>query len=163
MFSKVKIVRNNNERCRDDNMKRLGGKVAIVTASAGAGIRRTDMRRLTQENAKVVVTDIHERWAAEVAEDTKAEGFEAIGASRDAADSERAASGTDILESNVSRNVVTPITEMDDELWNTVIDADLEVSPMERGSKPEEVVSRQVKLDASQERPSASAAVRYIH
>jgi len=121
------------------------------------------MRRLTQENAKGVVTDIHERWAAEVAEDTKAEGFEAIGASRDAADSERAASGIDILESNVSRNVVTPITEMDDKLWNTVIDADLEVSPMERGSKPEEVVSRQVKRDVSQERPSALAAVRYIH
>ena len=39
---------------------RLEGRVAIVTASAGAGIGQATVRRLAAEGAYVVVSDIHE-------------------------------------------------------------------------------------------------------
>src|SRR5579863_6558813 len=44
------------------------GKIALVTAAAGAGLGQTIARRLATDGAVVVVTDIHEKRTHEVAE-----------------------------------------------------------------------------------------------
>jgi NAD(P)-dependent dehydrogenase (short-subunit alcohol dehydrogenase family) len=44
----------------------LAGRVALVTAAAGAGIGQATARRLAAGGARVVVTDIHERRTREV-------------------------------------------------------------------------------------------------
>jgi NAD(P)-dependent dehydrogenase (short-subunit alcohol dehydrogenase family) len=44
------------------------GRVALVTAAAGAGIGQAVARRLAAGGASVVVTDMHERRTKEVAE-----------------------------------------------------------------------------------------------
>lgn len=109
-------------------MQRLEGKVAIVTASAGAGIGQATVRRLAQEGAKVVVSDIHERRTAEVAEDLKAKGFEAIGVPCNVTDKEQvealvkqtleAFGRIDTLVNNAARNIVKPVVKLDDESWD---------------------------------------------
>ena len=43
------------------------GRIALVTAAAGAGIGQATARRLAEGGARVVVTDIHERRTREVA------------------------------------------------------------------------------------------------
>lgn len=116
-------------------MQRLEGKVAIVTASAGAGIGQATVRRLAQEGAKVVVSDIHERRTAEVAEDLKAKGFEAIGVPCNVTDKEQvealvkqtleAFGRIDTLVNNAARNIVKPVVELDDESWDTVVNVNL--------------------------------------
>src|SRR4029453_8103499 len=42
-------------------MTELAGKVALVTAAAGAGVGQATARRLAVAGAHVVVTDVHER------------------------------------------------------------------------------------------------------
>ena len=46
----------------------LAGRVALVTAAAGRGVGQAVARRLAEAGAAVVVTDVHERRTAEVAE-----------------------------------------------------------------------------------------------
>lgn len=54
-------------------IKRLSGKVAIVTGSAG-GIGRVTARRLAAEGAKVLVADLNEEGARQVALGIEADG-----------------------------------------------------------------------------------------
>ncbi len=48
-------------------MSEFGGRVALITAAAGAGIGQATARRLAAGGATVVVTDLHERRTREVA------------------------------------------------------------------------------------------------
>ena len=59
-------------------MCELDGRVALVTGAAGSGIGRATARRLLDEGATVVVTDVHERRLAE----TTRELVDAFGAER---------------------------------------------------------------------------------
>lgn len=52
--------------------KDLTGRIALVTAAAGAGIGQAVARRLAADGATVVVTDIHERRTKAVAADIAA-------------------------------------------------------------------------------------------
>ncbi len=63
---------------------RLEGKVAIVTGG-GHGIGAAYCRRFAREGAKVVVADIDEQAAQQVAAEIKAEGGEALGLKVDVA------------------------------------------------------------------------------
>ena len=47
-------------------MTEFEGRVALVTAAAGAGVGQATARRLAEGGARVVVTDIHERRTREV-------------------------------------------------------------------------------------------------
>lgn len=57
-------------------MKLLDGKAAVVTGS-GRGIGEAIARTLAEHGAKVIITDIDEESARSVADDLRAQGFEA--------------------------------------------------------------------------------------
>ena len=83
---------------------RLKGKVAIVTASAGAGIGQAAVRGLAAEGANVVVSDMHEGrtngLAAEIKSDT---GLESLGVVCDISQQDQVANLTDKTPENFGR------------------------------------------------------------
>jgi 3-oxoacyl-[acyl-carrier protein] reductase len=120
---------------------RLEGKVAVVTASAGAGIGQAIARKFAAEGANVVVADAHKREdgtsrTTEVAADiAKATGQRSIGVVCDVSSRESVKAladaalkefgRVDILVNNAARNVVAPIHKATDEIWNTVLGVNL--------------------------------------
>ncbi len=114
----------------------LDGKVAIVTAAAGAGIGQASARRFAQEGAQVVVSDAHTRRVQEVAESMSRDyGREVIGLAVDVRDVAQVRSMVDaaldkfgqidVLMNNAGINKLSPVWEMDDETWRLVIDVNL--------------------------------------
>ena len=110
----------------------LDGNVAIVTAAAGAGIGRATARRFAEEGAEVVVTDVHARRVEEtVAAMRDAYGREFLGLEVDVTSVEqvngiveetlRRYGRIDILVNNAARNIMSPVKEMPDEAWHTVL------------------------------------------
>lgn len=67
------------------DMKRLDGKVAIVTGG-GQGIGREFCRGLAREGAKVVIADIAEQEAREAAAELKRDGHETLALATDVTD-----------------------------------------------------------------------------
>ena len=114
---------------------RLEGKVAIVTAAAGAGIGQATVRLLAEDGASVVVSDAHQRRTMEVAEALRSEGYKAIGIPCDVTDREQVENlvkraleewgRIDILVNNAGINRTAPVHEMSDEDWDTVINVNL--------------------------------------
>ena len=114
----------------------LDGRVAIITAAAGAGIGHATARRMTEEGAKVVVTDAHARRVEEVAsamsKDLDQEVLALQVDVRNVDDVTRMVNATlerhgqiDILMNNAGINKLSPVWEMDDETWRLVIDVNL--------------------------------------
>ena len=114
----------------------LDGRVAIVTAAAGAGIGHATARRMGEEGAKVVVTDAHARRVEEVAsamsKDLDQEVLALQVDVRNVDDVTRMVDATlerhgqiDILMNNAGINKLSPVWEMDDETWRLVIDVNL--------------------------------------
>src|SRR3954451_12588755 len=58
----------------------LDGKVAVVTASGGAGIGQAAARRCLEEGARVVISDAHERRLGETLDALKADHGDAVAA-----------------------------------------------------------------------------------
>jgi len=116
---------------------RFKNRVAIVTASAGAGIGQATARALAREGACVAVADSHERRTMETAESMISEYGEAkiIGIKCDvssAADVNTMVKKTldkfgriDILVNNAGRNILSNVESMTDEVWNAVINVNL--------------------------------------
>jgi len=114
---------------------RFEGKVAIVTAAAGAGIGQATVRLLAEDGASVVVSDAHQRRTMEVAEALRSEGYKAIGIPCDVTDREQVENlvkraleewgRIDILVNNAGINRTAPVHEMSDEDWDTVINVNL--------------------------------------
>jgi len=115
---------------------KLKGKVAFLTAAAGAGIGQAVARTLAGEGAHVVITDAHKERAIAVAEAIYREyGTEALGMGCDVAnkdDVKRAVSETlerfgriDILFNNAGTNRPSRIVDMSDEDWELVINVSL--------------------------------------
>ena len=114
----------------------LDGKVAIVTAAAGAGIGQAAARRFAQEGARVVISDAHARRVQEVAEAMSREyGSEVPALAVDVRDTEQVRGlveatlkrfgQVDILMNNAGINRLVPVWEMDEETWRLVIDVNL--------------------------------------
>jgi 3-oxoacyl-[acyl-carrier protein] reductase len=115
---------------------KLKGKVAFLTAAAGAGIGQAVARTFAREGACVVVTDAHRERATAVAEAIRVEyGAETLGMTCDAAnrdDVERTVGATierfgriDILFNNAGTNRPSRIVDMSDEDWELVINVSL--------------------------------------
>lgn len=114
---------------------RLEGKVAIVTASAGAGIGQAIIRKYAEEGASVVVTDIHEKRVNGIVEDLKGHGKKAIGVLCDVSVWDQvenlvkqtldAFGRIDILVNNAAREVIAPIIETTEENWDLIMDVGL--------------------------------------
>jgi NAD(P)-dependent dehydrogenase (short-subunit alcohol dehydrogenase family) len=107
----------------------LGGRVALVTGAAGAGIGKATARRLLAEGAAVAVTDVHERRTNEtVAELAEQHGDRVIGILMDAGDRGQIDAAldeitarlgpVDILVNNAAVNVLKPVGEMSPEEWD---------------------------------------------
>lgn len=114
-------------------MGMLKGKVALVTAGAGAGIGQAVARRLLEEEAEVVLSDAHARRVRETGETLSKEfGREVLAFEVDVRNPPQiqamveAALGKygqiDILFNNAGINRLQPIWEMDEENWSTVLD-----------------------------------------
>ncbi|MDY6853112.1 MAG: SDR family NAD(P)-dependent oxidoreductase [Thermodesulfobacteriota bacterium] len=112
---------------------RLKGKVAIVTASAGAGIGQAAVRAMAKEGANVVVADIHEKRTNTVAEEIKAEtGLDTLGILCDVSVQEQVDNMVkqtldkfgkiDVLVNNAGREILSPVKDMTDEQWDLVMD-----------------------------------------
>lgn len=114
-------------------MGELDGKVALVTAAAGAGIGSAIAKALAEAGADIVVTDAHERRTFEVAEGLAREtGRRVIGIPLDVTDEERVEAvlsevidhfgRLDILVNNAGFNRLEHVWEMSTETWQRVID-----------------------------------------
>nr|HID57817.1 SDR family NAD(P)-dependent oxidoreductase [Desulfobacterales bacterium] len=116
------------------NGMRVKDRVAVVTGS-GRGIGEATVKRLSEEGAKVVVTDINGESAEKVANDIKAKGRDAIAVKTDVtkideveALMERAAKEfgrLDILVNNAGFNRDMLIKDMTERDWDDVINTDL--------------------------------------
>jgi 3-oxoacyl-[acyl-carrier protein] reductase len=111
---------------------RLQDQVAIITGAAGAGIGQATARRFAQEGAHIVVIDTHPRRTDEVAQAIAAEyGVNTISVLCDVQSREQVENlvqqtmdrfgRVDILINNAGRNILSPVSEMTDEQWDTVI------------------------------------------
>jgi 3-oxoacyl-[acyl-carrier protein] reductase len=114
----------------------LAGKVAVVTAAAGTGIGFATARRCAEEGATIVISDAHERRLREAAD-----RLESLTGSRPLALVcdvtvepevralyERAASEhghIDVAVNNAGLGGNSPVVDMTDEQWSSVIDVTL--------------------------------------
>lgn len=111
-------------------------RVALVTASAGAGIGAAVARRLAADGLDVVVTDAHERRCHEFAAALAAEvGREVSSYHLDVTDHRQvrtviaeaaAAKGRlDVLVNNAGWSRIEPVAQMSLETWQRCLDVDL--------------------------------------
>src|ERR1700747_1559050 len=114
----------------------LEGKVVVVTAAAGTGIGSATARRALAEGADVVVSDHHERRLGETADELAALGQGRVEsvvcdvtstAQVDALiDSAAARMGRiDVLVNNAGLGGQTPVVDMTDDEWDSVLDVKL--------------------------------------
>jgi NAD(P)-dependent dehydrogenase (short-subunit alcohol dehydrogenase family) len=112
-------------------------RIALVTAAAGAGIGTAIARRLAAGGARVVVTDIHARRTAEVAEQLAKEfpGTTVLGLPMDAGDRDQidavigrvaeSLGPIQILVNNAAINVVGSIFEYNPDDWDWCVRVNL--------------------------------------
>jgi 3-oxoacyl-[acyl-carrier protein] reductase len=114
----------------------LRGKVAVVTASAGAGIGLAAARRCLEEGASVVVSDTHERRLGETLDALKAEhGDAVIAIGCDVTDDDQVRAlvagavanfgRLDVMINNAGLGGTRSIVDMTDEEWSRVLDVTL--------------------------------------
>jgi NAD(P)-dependent dehydrogenase (short-subunit alcohol dehydrogenase family) len=108
----------------------FGGRIALVTAAAGAGVGQATARRLAAGGARVVVTDIHERRTREVSTaiadaypDTTVIGLPLDAGDRGqieavVAEVTRSLGPVQILVNNAAVNVIGSIFDYDPENWD---------------------------------------------
>ena len=115
-------------------MTDLTGRVALVTG-AGRGMGRASAERLATNGARVVVNDLDETRAAEVADKLVSEGAEAIGVAADVSDADDVSrlvdttrerlGDVDILVNNAGVLRRTGILALDEDEWDLVLDVNL--------------------------------------
>lgn len=111
---------------------RLKGKVALLTAAAGAGIGQATAKIMAREGANVVVTDMHPERPLSVAEEIRKEcGVETLGFRCDVTRREEIDDivdrvlgrfgKIDILFNNAGTNRPAKVKDITDDAWETVI------------------------------------------
>lgn len=115
-------------------MNLLDGKVAVVTGS-GRGIGEAIVRTLARYGAKVIVTDIAEESAQQVADDLVAAGFEAKHKVFNVSDFKNIKANIaelkamygriDIWVNNAGITEATPIESINEEKWDRMQDINL--------------------------------------
>ncbi|HOC46156.1 MAG: SDR family NAD(P)-dependent oxidoreductase [Syntrophorhabdaceae bacterium] len=111
---------------------RLRGKVALLTAAAGAGIGQATARAMAREGASVVLTDMHEERAKMVADEISREyNIKTIGLKCDVTDRVEVARAAetvldvfgriDILFNNAGTNRPARVVDITNEVWDLVL------------------------------------------
>ncbi|MCC7078586.1 MAG: SDR family oxidoreductase [Acidimicrobiia bacterium] len=114
----------------------LSAKTVVVTAAAGTGIGYAAARRCTEEGARVLISDLHERRLAEAADNLAREtGRRPVTWVCDVTDedqvqalwrtAEDAFGDVDVVINNAGLGGTASLMEMTDEQWNCVIDVTL--------------------------------------
>jgi 3-oxoacyl-[acyl-carrier protein] reductase len=108
----------------------LAGKTVLITAAAGTGIGFATAKRCSEEGARVVISDIHERRLRESAEQIGAHGIVANITSEDDvqrlfAEAIDAVGPIDVLVNNAGLGGTARLAEMTDEQWFAVLDVTL--------------------------------------
>jgi 3-oxoacyl-[acyl-carrier protein] reductase len=114
----------------------LTGRIVLVTAAAGTGIGFATAKRCVEEGATVVISDRHERRLGEAADQlAELAGARPLAVPCDVTVEEQvqglfdaaiAAHGhVDVLVNNAGLGGDTPLVEMTDEQWSTVLDVTL--------------------------------------
>jgi 3-oxoacyl-[acyl-carrier protein] reductase len=114
----------------------LAGRTVLVTAAAGTGIGFATAKRCVEEGARVAISDRHERRLAESLEQLAAlGGAEPFSVACDVTresdvqhmfDAVIAEFGhLDVVVNNAGLGGETPVVEMTDEQWSTVLDVTL--------------------------------------
>jgi 3-oxoacyl-[acyl-carrier protein] reductase len=115
----------------------LVGKIAVITAAAGAGIGQAAARRCLEEGARVVISDAHERRLTETRDALRAEhGRDAVDAVpcdvTDEAQVQRLIDVAverfgriDVMINNAGLGGTQSVLEMTDEQWTRVLDITL--------------------------------------
>ena len=115
-------------------MAELTGRVGLVTG-AGRGMGRASAERIAADGARVVVNDLDETRAADVADRLVSEGAEAIGVAADVSDAadvsrlvdtaREAFGDVDILVNNAGVLRRTGILDLGEDEWDLVLDVNL--------------------------------------
>ena len=115
-------------------MADLTGRVALITG-AGRGMGRASAERIAADGARVVVNDLDEARATEVADRLVSEGAEAMGVAADVSDAadvsrlvgtaREAFGGVDILVNNAGVLRRTGILALEEDEWDLVLDVNL--------------------------------------
>jgi NAD(P)-dependent dehydrogenase (short-subunit alcohol dehydrogenase family) len=115
-------------------MADLTGRVALITG-AGRGMGRASAERIAADGARVVVNDLDEARAAEVADRLVSEGAEAMGVAADVSDAADVSRlvGTvreefgevDVLVNNAGVLRRTGILALEEDEWDLVLDVNL--------------------------------------
>lgn len=108
----------------------LDGTVAVVTAAAGAGVGNAVARRLRDEGAIVVISDVHERRLERAAADLGVDGAvvdvgEPGAVERHVADVLDRHGRIDVLVSCAGINVVKSAWELSEDEWRRILDVNL--------------------------------------
>jgi 2-hydroxycyclohexanecarboxyl-CoA dehydrogenase len=111
-------------------MRGLQGKVVLVTG-AGRGMGKAIAERLTEEGARVAVTDIDEKSALDTAAELdSAAGFrlditDAAEVAITVAETVAALGPIDALVNNAGWDQLSPFLDTDEDLWDRIIDINL--------------------------------------
>lgn len=113
---------------------RLSGKTAVITGAA-SGIGRATALLFAREGARVVVSDINPSAGDMVVNEIKNDGGEAIFVPTDVTKSKDVArlmdvseekyESIDILFNNAGISHICPVTELEEEQWDKVLDTNL--------------------------------------
>ena len=108
----------------------LEGKTAVITAAAGGGIGMATARRFVEEGARVVISDAHERRAAEAGAELGVTAVACDVTDESAVQALFAAAVSelghiDVLVNNAGLGGTVPLVEMTDQQWGKVIDVSL--------------------------------------
>jgi len=111
----------------------LAGKTVLVTAAAGTGIGFATAKRATEEGARVVVSDIHQRRLQEAADRLGPNAHAILGNVTVEDDVQRLVSEAvefgggqlDVLVNNAGLGGTALLTEMTDDQWFSVLDVTL--------------------------------------
>lgn len=115
-------------------MKRFEGKIAFITG-ASRGIGKTVAKDFAKEGAKVCLLDINENDLEMTVSEFESKGYDVLGLTADVTDVKQVENSVnsainaygriDILVNNAGLLRYNKLDEMDDNVWNMVIDVNL--------------------------------------